>query len=174
MSRHRACLGCTPKDSEFHVKTPLLNYKFQIFKTKNRKQNQVAQKSARNETETGIPVSATSWFRQEDFGFVCSLRQGFPGHSISGPKKHQNTKYKGNGHNLTHYFVLAIHNVYFEQIVVYNNFCPMHNFQLCFYELSMFVQIFAITVILAIFTNLAIITTNNYSQIYGQISKKSF
>ena len=54
-------------------RTSWLTRKLQKFKTKNRKRNQVAQKSARNETKTGIPVSATSWFRQEDFGFVCSL-----------------------------------------------------------------------------------------------------
>ena len=54
-------------------RTSWLTRKLQKFKTKNQKRNQVDRKSARSETKTGIPVSATSWFRQEDFGFVCSL-----------------------------------------------------------------------------------------------------
>ena len=51
----------------------LVNHKAPKIQNQESKRNQVARKSARNVTETGIPVSAASRFRQEDFGFVCSL-----------------------------------------------------------------------------------------------------
>ena len=58
---------------EIQGRTSWLTSKLEKFKTKNQKGNQVAQKSARNEPKTGIPVLAHSRFRQEDIGLVCSL-----------------------------------------------------------------------------------------------------